>query len=264
MHIRCVDTRKVWLCPSLHDYNLYGGNADRSASSPLSLETVYRADKQNAPVIVGRNKEMSITEQHGKLIFNNQSCFRVSSIQALWRTEKRIVTSCFRERCWLFQNGGVILGRRKASISVLVFRSFFLISWQLFLHAVTSESANRVRRTIHGAVNRRVRRFGYLCVRYARFQGIERPCLHDPYLNEEHRQNGLYASNQYAASVGGYHRAFRSIDLLPDDPIHMSITQNERLLDDGIAVLAYTRYISYLQNVPFKCYFFRIVYRCAF
>lgn len=77
MHIRCVDTRKVWLCPSLHDYNLYGGNADRSASPPLSLETVYRADKQNTPVIAGRNKEMSITGRHGKLIFNNQPCFRV-------------------------------------------------------------------------------------------------------------------------------------------------------------------------------------------
>jgi len=53
MHIRCVDTRKVWLCPSLHDYNLYGGNADRSASLPLSFETVYRMDKKENTIVAG-------------------------------------------------------------------------------------------------------------------------------------------------------------------------------------------------------------------
>lgn len=56
--------------------------------------------------------------------------------------------------------------------------------------------------------------------------GMERPCLHDPYLNEEHRQNGLYAGNRYAASAGGYHRVFRNIDLLPDD-LHINDSERE-------------------------------------
>lgn len=52
--------------------------------------------------------------------------------------------------------------------------------------------------------------------------GMERPCLHDPYLNEEHRQNGLYA---ITTSAGGYHRAFRNIDLLLDD-LHVKLIDN--------------------------------------